>query len=256
MAMLILFAPSCGSRDERTASEGELVIAAAANLSTAFAALGQKFTERTSTRLRFSFGATADLARQIENGAPFDVFASADVQHVEELERKGFIESGTRAVYARGRLVVWMPAGSGARIERLEELADARVTKIAIAKPDIAPYGRAAVEALRARGLWEAVEPKVVYAQNVAQAAQFAASGNADVALLPRSLLKAGEGSFIEVEAGLHSPIEQAVGVVAASARREAAHAFIRFLLSEEGQRLLESYGYERGANVSQTKTP
>lgn len=251
--LLIPIVSSCGSRGDGGRDDGELVVAAAANLSTAFDALGKTFTERTGTRVRFSFGATADLARQIENGAPFDLFASADVRHVEELERKGFIESGTRAVYARGRLVVWTPPGSAARVERLEDLTDARVTKIAIAKPDLAPYGQAAVEALRARELWLSVEPKVVYAQNVAQAAQFAASGNADAALLPRSLMKAGEGSFIEVEERLHSPVEQAAGVVAASAKREAARRFMSFLLSEEGQRLLESYGYERGQASGQT---
>jgi molybdate transport system substrate-binding protein len=252
---LLIVASSCGSRDERGArNDVDIVVAAAANLSRAFEALGQEFTKRTGARVSFSFGATADLARQIEQGAPFDVFASADVSHVEELERKGYVESGTRAVYARGRLVVWTPPGSAAHIERLEDLADARVTKIAIAKPDLAPYGRAAVEALRAKGLWETVEPKVVYAQNVAQGAQFAASGNADAALLPRSLVKAGEGSFIEIEERLHSAVEQAVGVVSASAKREAAHGFVRFLLSEEGQRLLESYGYERGSTASAPK--
>ncbi|HEX8853394.1 MAG TPA: molybdate ABC transporter substrate-binding protein, partial [Pyrinomonadaceae bacterium] len=209
-ALLLSFAPSCSTRDERRAGEdeGEIVIAAAANLSAAFDALSNKFTERTGARVRLSYGATADLARQIENGAPFDVFASADVRHVEELERKGLVEAGTLSLYARGRLVLWMPQASAARLARIEDLADARITKIAIAKPDIAPYGRAAVEALRAKGVWETVEPKVVYSQNVAQAAQFAASGNADAAFVPRSLLKAGEGSSVEVEGRLHSPIE------------------------------------------------
>jgi molybdate transport system substrate-binding protein len=123
-------------------------------------------------------------------------------------------------------------------------LSGGGVTKIAVAKPDLAPYGEAAVEALRALGVWEGVEPKVVYAQSVAQAKQFAATGNADAAFLPRSLVREGEGRFIEIDAHLHRPIDQAVGVVSASRRQAAARQFVEFLLSEEGRALLKSFGY------------
>ena len=120
------------------------------------------------------------------------------------------------------------------------------MSKIAVAKPELAPYGQAAVEALHASKLWERVEPKIVYAQNVAQAKQFAASGNADVAFLPRSLVKAGEGQSIEVDARLHQPIDQALAVVRASAKQDAARKFVAFVLGAEGQALLERYGYEK----------
>jgi molybdate transport system substrate-binding protein len=195
-----------------------------------------------------SFGATADLAKQIENGAPFDVFASADVEHVEALARKGLLADAPRGVYARGRLVLWMPPGGKASVNRVEDLAGEGVSKIAIAKPDVAPYGRAAVESLNALGLWAKVEPKVVYSQTVAQAKQFAASGNADAAFIPRSLVRAGEGTAIEIEGRLHAPIEQAVGVVRASKRETAARRFVEFLLSEEGQTVLKSFGYDAPA--------
>ena len=98
----------------------ELVVAAAANLTDAFAEIGPRFTAKTGIRVVFNFGATAELAKQIENGAPFDVFAAADTEHVESLERKGLLTPGTRAIYARGRLVLWLPAGSSLKIERIE----------------------------------------------------------------------------------------------------------------------------------------
>lgn len=221
-------------------------MAAAANLTDAFDELAKGFTARTGVRVTYSFGATADLARQIRNGAPFDVFAAADVSHVEELEREGLITEGSRALYARGSLVLWTAPGGRARVSRPEDLAAAGVEKVAIAKPDVAPYGRAAVESLRALGIWERVEPKVVYAQSVSQARQFAATGNADAAFLPRALVKPGEGTAVEVDERLHQPILQAVGVVRTSRRQEAARRFTEYLLGPEGQALLERYGYRR----------
>lgn len=232
----------CGGAGGESGRE-ELVVAAASNLTEAFGEVGRRFTERTGVRVVNSFGATADLARQIENGAPFDVFAAADAEHVEALAAKGLIAEGARAVYARGRLVLWLPRAGGPA-GRVEDLAGAGVTKVAVAKPDLAPYGRAAVEALGALNLWGRVEPKVVYAQSVAQAKQFAATGNADAAFLPRSLVKDGEGGFVEIDGSLHRPIDQAVGVVRASPRQEAARRFVEFLLGGEGRAVLKSYGY------------
>jgi molybdate transport system substrate-binding protein len=241
---LAMSAGACGGA-ERGAQADEITVAAAANLTDAFGEIGKRFTARTGVKVTNSFGATADLSKQIENGAPFDVFASADVEHVEGLARKGMLADAPRGVYARGRLVLWVPAESKAPVNRVEDLAGEGVSKIAIAKPDVAPYGRAAVESLNALGLWAKVEPKVVYSQTVAQAKQFAASGNADAAFIPRSLVREGEGAAIEVDARLHAPIDQAVGVVRASKRQEAARRFVEFLLSEEGQSVLKSFGYD-----------
>jgi molybdate transport system substrate-binding protein len=221
-------------------------VAAAANLTDAFGELGQAFTSQTGIRVTYSFGATTDLAKQIENGAPFDVYASADVKNVEALERKGFLTEGTRAVYARGRLILWLPPETRVRVNRIEDLTRADVTRIALAKPDLAPYGQAAVETLRALNVWAAVEPKVVYGQNVSQAKQFAASGNADAAFIPRSLVKADEGRAIDVDESLHQPIRQAIGVVRTSRKQDASRRFVEFVLSPAGQTLLERYGYAK----------
>jgi molybdate transport system substrate-binding protein len=245
LGLLLAAVFGCAGLNERGADREEIVVAAAANLSEAFAEVGRRFEARTGVRVVNSFGATADLARQIESGAPFDVFAAADTRHVEELERKGFIAPGTRRVYARGRLVLWSPPpADGPIIERLEDLAGPRVARVAIPKPDLAPYGEAAVEALRASGLWARVEPKVVYAQNVAQARQFAATGNADAAFLPRSLVRPGEGRLLEIDEALHRPLEQALGVVESSARRAQARAFAEFVAGDEVRAILKSYGY------------
>ena len=245
LSALLLTAAGCGDGGGREGGEEEIVVAAAANLTDAFGEVGRRFSARTGVRVTFSFGASADLAKQIENGAPFDVFASADVARVDDLLRKGVLTEGSRAVYARGRLVLWAPPGVGARIARVEDLAGAGVTRVALARPEAAPYGRAAVESLQALRLWAAVEPKVVYSQSVAQAKQFAASGNADAAFLPRSLVKEGEGTALEVDASLHAPLDQALGVVRASAKQSAAKSFAEFVSGEEGQAVLRSFGYD-----------
>jgi molybdate transport system substrate-binding protein len=248
LALVALLFAGCShstSQNER-ANTTELNVAAAANLTDAFAELGKQFTARTGVRVVYSFGATADLAKQIENGAPFDVFAAADVEHVDMLNGKGLLTSGTNHIYARGRLVLWIPPGSTLKLNRTEDITRAEVERIAIAKPDIAPYGRATIEVLRALNLWPQVEPKVIYGQNVSQTKQYAATGNAEVAFIPLSLVKSNEGQSIEVDEHLHQPIDQAIAVLKDSRQQEAAQQFVAFVLSPEGQALLERYGYRK----------
>lgn len=246
VSLLVLSWAGCGGRPDGGAEgPGGIVVAAAANLTDAFEELGRRFEARTGVGVTFSFGSTSDLARQAEQGAPFDVFASADTEHAEALARRGLLSEGSPVVYARGRLVLWLPAGAPAGVGRLEDLAGPGVKSVALARPDAAPYGRAAVEALKASGLWERVGPKVVYGQNVAQARQFAATGNVDAAFLPRSLVRREGGASVEIDARLHRPLEQAAGVLRASRRQDSARKFLEFLLSAEGRALLKEYGYE-----------
>jgi molybdate transport system substrate-binding protein len=227
-------------------NQREITVAAAANLTDSFAEVAKAFTADTGIRVTFSFGGTADLAKQIENGAPFDIFASADVANVDRLDRQGLLTPGTRALYARGRLVLWIPPGSNVQISSLEDIVHADVDRIGIAKPDIAPYGRAAVESLNSLGLWSQVQPKVVYGENVMQVKQYAATGNVEAAFIPLSLVKPNEGRYIEVVDRLHPPIDQAIGVVKASSKQQAARQFVTFILSDKGQAILERYGYQR----------
>ncbi len=246
-AITLIFSSGCDARTVRNGEKPstEIVVAAAANLADAFQELSRRFSESTGIRVILSFGGTADLAKQIENGAPFDIFAAADSAHVEALEQKGLISPGTRALYARGSLVLWVPAGSTINVERVEDLQRKEVERIAIAKPDIAPYGQATVETLRALKMWDQVEPKVVYGMNVSQVKQFVSSGNAEAGFLPRALVKPGEGKYIEISQELHRPIDQALGVIKASEKQDAARRFADFVLSPEGQLILEEYGYK-----------
>ena len=226
------------------------MVAAAANLTDAFAEVGPRFTGKTGLRVVFSFGATADLAKQIENGAPFDVFAAADTEHVEALERKGLLTANSRTLYARGRLAMWLPPGRDLNAQRIEDIVAKEFNRIAVAKPDVAPYGRATVESLQALGIWSQVEPRVIYAQNVSQARQYASTGNAEVAFIPLALVPAGAGKYVEVPETLHRPIDQSLGIIQSSASQNAARQFVEFLMSDEGQEIMVRRGYRRpGSN-------
>ncbi|CAN5532397.1 molybdate ABC transporter substrate-binding protein [soil metagenome] len=248
LAITLIFFPACHARtaSNRAKPPSEIVVAAAANLTDAFQELGNRFSDRTGVRVVLSFGGTADLAKQIENGAPFDIFAAADTAHVEALEQKGLLTPGTRALYARGSLLLWTPSGSTIDLEKVEDLKRKEVERIAIAKPDIAPYGQAALEVLRALKMWDQVEPKVVYGMNVSQVKQFVSSGNAEAGFLPRALVKPGEGKYIEIGEELHRPIDQALGVIKSSNNQDAARRFADFVLSSEGQTILREYGYKQ----------
>ncbi|MDQ6652142.1 MAG: molybdate ABC transporter substrate-binding protein [Acidobacteriota bacterium] len=245
---VVLLSVSCHHQTAQNnqTDSSELIVAAAANLTDAFAEIGARFTHETGIRVVFSFGATADLSKQIENGAPFDVFAAADTAHIELLERKGLFTPGTRAVYARGRLVMWLPPGSTLKAGRIEDITAKPFERIAIAKPDVAPYGQATVESLQALGIWSQIEAKVIYAQNVSQAKQYAATGNAEVAFIPLALVKPGEGNYIEVSEQTHRPIDQALGIIRASPKQAAARQFMSFIMSREGQELLLKNGYAK----------
>jgi len=249
--LFVLIVNACSTRNEtrNPTPTDEIIVAAAANLTDAFAELGERWTKKSGVRVRFSFGATADLAKQIENGAPFDVFAAADVEHVADLDRKNLLTHGTQKLYARGRLVLWIPPNEhqSAPIRRIEDITRADVARIALAKPDVAPYGRATVEALRALNLWPLVESKVVYGQSVAQAKQYAATGNADVAFVPLALvIQEPAKRIIEVDERLHQPIDQALGIVRASGKQAAANSFADFITGEEGQSILRRFGYNQ----------
>ena len=226
-------------------SKPEVTVAAAANLNEVFQALGPQFEAATGIHPVFSFASTAQLAMQIENGAPYDVFAAADVDHVDQLEKMSLLQVGSRAVYATGVLALWVPPASHAKIERLEDLARPDVKVIAIAKPELAPYGAAAVEALHRAGIWDQVQPKVVYADNINMAKQYGASGNADAVLTAYSLVLKDAGKVISVDARLHAPIDQALGIVRSSAHAAAARQFADFVLKGKGREVLKSFGYE-----------
>lgn len=225
--------------------QSEITIAAASNLSDAMAEVVRQFTAKTGIRVVLSFGATGDLSKQIEHGAPFDAFAAADREHIDTLNQKGLLLPESVANYARGVLVLWSPPGAKFKARKLEDVTAREVGRIAVAKPDLAPYGRATVESLRALGIWDQVQSKVVYGENVSQVKQYAATGNVDLAFMPLSLVRPGEGEYVLVPPALHQPIDQSTGVMRESKKQDAARKFVQFILSPEGQAILKKFGYE-----------
>ncbi|MCC6589017.1 MAG: molybdate ABC transporter substrate-binding protein [Bryobacterales bacterium] len=220
-----------------------LTIAAAANLTGAMDELARAFERQSGVRPVVSYGSTAQLAQQIDNGAPFDVFAAADTAHIDQLIGAGKLRRESRAVYARGQLALWVPDGN-LRIGGIEDLGHPEVRVIAVAQPTLAPYGLAAVEALKASRTWDKVQSKIVYANNINVARHYAASGNANAAFTAFSLVMKAQGAVIKIDPALYRPIEQALAVTTDSANVELAEQFRKFVLSRQGRSILASNGY------------
>jgi molybdate transport system substrate-binding protein len=241
---VLIVAPYLAAPGYAGAAKPELAVAAAANLTEAFGVLGAEFEKAAGIHLVVSFGSTASLTRQIENGAPWDLFAAADTEHVEQLDRKGLLVTGSRAVYATGILALWLPS-LASPVNRLEDLTHPAVRVIAVAKPELAPYGLATRESLQRLGIWGAVEPKMVYAENISMAKQYGATGNADAVFTAYALLRGNDGGrVIQVPEELHRPVRQALGIVAASKKQALARQFADFLLTGRGHAILLQHGY------------
>jgi molybdate transport system substrate-binding protein len=221
---------------------GELHAAAAANLQRVFEPLATAFEKESGVKVVASYGASTLLAQQIENGGPFDIFLSADTAQVARLASKGLIEDQSPAVYARGVLVLWAPKRSD--IHHIEDLGGSDVKRIGIANPELAPYGKAAIETLTALHLWPQLEPKVVYGPNISVVAQFSESGNADASFTALSLVNDRLEKPLIVPENLHQPIEQSLGIVKSTPHAEAAAQFRQFLLGPKGQDIFTKFGY------------
>lgn len=239
-ALCLALLAACG----KDRADTKLTVAAASNLTGVMDEIAEEFRKQSGAPVVFSYGSTAQLAQQIAHGAPFDVFAAADTEHVDQLVGKGLLLADTRAVYARGQLALWVPNGNRLGVREMKDLAKPAVRFVAVAQPELAPYGAASVEALKAARLWEIVRPKIVYASNITMTRQFAAAGNADAAFTAYSLVPGAPGVVVKIDPKLHRPIDQALGVVAASKRGTQGRAFAQFLLSEAGKAILRRSGY------------
>jgi len=228
----------------RTATE--LTVAAAADLTPAFTELGALFTQQTGTPVVFNFGSTGQLAQQIERGAPFDLFYAANKSFIEDLNTKRLVIPDTMAVYAQGRITLWTRADSTLKPQKIEDLAKPEYAHIAIANPEHAPYGQAAKEALEQAGIWEAVEPRLVFGENVAQTLTLADTGNAEVAIVALSLSVQGTGSWTLIPAELHPthPLIQMAAVIKGTPHEDTARQFIAFVNSPDGHAIMKKYGF------------
>jgi molybdate transport system substrate-binding protein len=234
-----------------------LHVAAAADLQYAMGDLASQFEKQSGIKVVSSYGSSGNFRSQIQNGAPFDLFFSADAEYPQQLVTGGFADADTLTVYGHGHLVLWASADEklGLAEKGFEALTDPRVQKIAVANPEFAPYGRAAVAALQKAGLYQAVKSKLVFGENISQAAQFAQSRSAQMAVLALSLTFADgmkNGEKWEIPANLYPVIEQAAVVVHSTANKKAAQAFLDFVKSREGQRILTRYGLSPGSAAQQ----
>ncbi len=252
VALASLAALPGGSASAAEAGSGgrTLTVAAAANLKGAAEAIGQAFqAEHPEVEVKLSIGASGNFFAQIQNGAPFDLFLSADTEYPDKLVAAGLAKAEDERVYAFGKLVAWLPPGSTLDLEKrgLGALGESGVKRIAIANPAVAPFGRATVEALKAAGVHDSVKDKLVLGMSVAQAAQFATTGAADVAFLPYSLtfgkeLAAGKVFFVPEK--LYTRIEQSGVVLAGSKQPALARQLLAFITGEKGRAILTKFGY------------
>jgi molybdate transport system substrate-binding protein len=226
-----------------------LRVAAAADLQFALKDIAQQYEHESGRKVDITFGSSGNFFTQVQNGAPFDVFFSADIDYPTRLEHDNLTEPNTLLKYAIGRIVVWLPTGSKIDLAAQEwnALLDPAVQKIAIANPEHAPYGRAAIEALKHAGIYDKAQPKLVYGENISQAAQFAQSGNAQAGIIALSLalspaMQAGQRWEIPVDQ--YAPIQQAVVILKTAKDKESARAFLAFVSSDAGKRTLKSYGF------------
>jgi molybdate transport system substrate-binding protein len=219
-------------------------VAAASDLAGTLEELESRFERRTGAHLTVSYGASGLLAKQLEQGAPFDVFLAANASFVDRAVESGACDGATRSFYARGRLGLFTK-GDASGPASIRDLSDPRFYRIAIANPEHAPYGRAAREALRKSGLWESLEPRIVYAENVRQALQMAESGNADAALVSFSHAeRAKGGKALEVDATLHAPLDQMLVVCKNGKNAGSGAAFARYVASPEARQVFSKGGF------------
>jgi molybdate transport system substrate-binding protein len=249
LAAALLISTASGWAQEKSSSS-ELTVAAAADLSAALKEIGDGYEKKTGVKIKLSFGASGALTQQIQNGAPFDLFFSADMDYPRQLITAGDADGASLYPYAIGKLVLWVPADSPLDLDRggMNVLLDPTVKKIAIANPQHAPYGRAAVAALKHAGLYDRVADRLVMGENVSQAAQFAESGNAQAGFVALAHAVApgmrGKGKYWEVPADSYPPLVQGVVVLSHSQHKKEAADFLEYIKTKESSELLRKYGF------------
>jgi molybdate transport system substrate-binding protein len=234
---------AAGAQPARRGDRPELVVAAAADLAFALREMQATFEREQPAKVTLVIGSTGQLAQQIEHGAPYDVFLAADASFVEALRAKGAVLPDTVQTYAYGRLVLATKRGSSPLAD-LAELLRPEVKRVALANPVHAPYGRAARQALERAGIWTAVQPRLVYGENIQQALQFLQTGNVEAALLARSLADVPELQFTPIDPALYDPLRQVAAVTTGSRHPDLARAFIRFVCGPESRPILKGFGF------------
>lgn len=225
----------------------QVLVAVAANFVPPFREIAIEFETATGHTVRVAAGSSGNFYSQIKNGAPFDVFFSADMDHPKRLEDEGLGVKDSRVTYAIGRVVLWSP--NAGLIKGEETLRSNNFKRLAIANPKTAPYGLAAMQAMQTLDLWESVQPKIVMGENLGQTMGFIESGNADLGFVALSQVLdpkiKGRGSRWDVPTHLHEPIKQDVIVLTKGKDNPAARALLAFVNSPHVQTIIERYGYK-----------
>jgi molybdate transport system substrate-binding protein len=240
LLLVAVASPPAGAAEERAA----LTVFGAADLSFALGELAARFEKLAGAKVTLVLGSTGNLSRQIEHGAPADLFFAANESFVDDLVARGAVIAQTRTLYAQGRIVLATAKAFGPRLADLRALTDPRVRRVAIANPQHAPYGKAAEEALRKAGVWDALRGKLVYGENIRHTLQFIQTGAAEAGIVALSVANVPEVEFVPIDGALHAPLNQVVAVVRRSARPELALAFIQFVNGPEGRPIMKRYGF------------
>ena len=239
---LLFFLPLCRAQ--------EITVAAAADLQFAMQDIADRFQKETGKNVKAIYGSSGNFFQQLENGAPFDMFFSANLDYPKKLEAAGFTEPGSYYEYARGKIVVWVLKDSRINLNGgLKALLDPSVKKIAIANPQHAPYGQAAVSAMEKEGIYEKVSDKMVLGENISQTASYVVSGSADIGIVALSLAVSPnmkeKGRYAEIPADEYPPIDQACVIVKSSTKKDIANQFLAYVKSASVANLLRKYGFD-----------
>lgn len=240
LAILVVLA-ACSKR----ASGRKVRVAAASDLQRAFSEVFKEFHKRTGIAVEPNFGSSGLLAKQIEQSAPYFLFAAANKAFVEQVVAAGKCDGSTAALYGRGRIVVWTTEKVG-KVTKLDELASDRFKKIAVANPDHAPYGLAAKQALQKLGLWDQLQPKLVLGDNIQATMLYAKDGNADAAIVALSLaVVADNGHSLTIDPALYDALDQQLVVCGSGPEADDARQLATFVNSPEGREIMTRYGFQ-----------
>jgi len=228
----------------------EINVAAAADLQFAMQEIAARFQKKSGKTVTVTYGSSGNFFQQLQNGAPFDMFFSANLDYAKQLDSAGLVEPGSYYEYAQGKIVIWAPRETKLDLKSgLKVLLDPSVKKVAVANPQHAPYGQAAVAALRKENIYDKVKDKLVLGENISQTASFVKSGAADVGIIALSLAVSPNmkdvGRYVEVPGDEYPAIQQACVILRSSKHKAAAEQFLAFVKSAEMRNLLRSYGFE-----------
>jgi molybdate transport system substrate-binding protein len=228
----------------------EITVAAAADLQFVMQEVAARFQKETGKTVSLTYGSSGNFFQQIQNGAPFDMFFSANLDYAQKLEAARLTEPGSFYQYARGKIVIWVRNESKLDLSSgMQALLDPSVKKIAVANPQHAPYGQAAVEAMKKENIYDKVKDKFVLGENISQTASFVVSGAADAGIVALSLSLSpnmkDKGRYDEIPSGDYTPIEQACVILGSSKKKEAARQLLEFIKTPPIAELFRSYGFD-----------